>query len=31
VLDAIEQALGDAPLKSPTLAPFAAEGVKHRA
>jgi aryl-alcohol dehydrogenase-like predicted oxidoreductase len=31
VLGAVELALGDAPVKRPTLAPFATEGVKHRA
>jgi aryl-alcohol dehydrogenase-like predicted oxidoreductase len=30
VLTAIDTALGDAPIRQPTLAPFAAEGVKHR-
>jgi aryl-alcohol dehydrogenase-like predicted oxidoreductase len=30
VLSAIDEALGDAPLKEPTLAPFAREGVLHR-
>lgn len=30
VLAAIDDALGDAPIRRPTLAPFAAEGVKHR-
>jgi aryl-alcohol dehydrogenase-like predicted oxidoreductase len=31
VLEAVEQALGDAPVKQPRLAPFALEGLKHRA
>jgi len=30
VLSAIDEALGDVPIKEPTLAPFAREGVKHR-
>ena len=30
VLSAVDEALGDAPVKQPTLAPFAREGVKHR-
>jgi aryl-alcohol dehydrogenase-like predicted oxidoreductase len=30
VLSAIEEALGDAPVRGQTLAPFAREGVKHR-
>jgi aryl-alcohol dehydrogenase-like predicted oxidoreductase len=30
VLSAIDEALGDAPVKGPTLAPFAREGVLHR-
>ena len=30
VLSAIDEALGDAPVKEATLAPFAREGVKHR-
>jgi aryl-alcohol dehydrogenase-like predicted oxidoreductase len=30
VLAAVDEALGDAPVKEPTLAPFAREGVKHR-
>ncbi len=30
VLAAVDEALGDAPLKQPTLAPFAREGVLHR-
>jgi len=30
VLSAIDEALGDAPVKEPTLAPFAREGVLHR-
>jgi aryl-alcohol dehydrogenase-like predicted oxidoreductase len=30
VLAAIDEALGDAPVKRPTLAPFAREGVLHR-
>ena len=30
VLAAIDEALGDAPVKEPTLAPLAKEGVKHR-
>ncbi len=30
VLSAIDEALGDAPVKEPTLAPFARAGVKHR-
>jgi aryl-alcohol dehydrogenase-like predicted oxidoreductase len=31
VLDAVDQALADAPVTEPTLAPFAQEGVTHRA
>jgi aryl-alcohol dehydrogenase-like predicted oxidoreductase len=30
VLSAVDEALGDAPVKQPTLAPFARAGVKHR-
>jgi aryl-alcohol dehydrogenase-like predicted oxidoreductase len=30
LLDAVDQAVGDVPVKTPTLAPFAREGVKHR-
>ena len=30
VLSAIDEALGDVPVKEPTLAPFAREGVLHR-
>jgi hypothetical protein len=30
VLSAVDEALGDAPVKEPTLAPFARAGVLHR-
>jgi hypothetical protein len=30
VLAAIDEALGDVPVRGPVLAPFAEEGVKHR-
>jgi aryl-alcohol dehydrogenase-like predicted oxidoreductase len=30
VLKQIDEALGDAPVRTPTLAPFATEGIKHR-